>query len=107
MCIRDRCYNIVKTVQDNHKKYNNIAQLLEIIGDSPEERNLIAALSVDIPEKDSQDSILKDCIITLENISIKREINQIRNQIRFIEDNNKSLDTNLIRKLQELQKKVI
>ena len=101
------CYNIVKTVQDNHKKYNNIAQLLEIIGDSPEERNLIAALSVDIPEKDSQDSILKDCIITLENISIKREINQIRNQIRIIEDNNKSLDTNLIRKLQELQKKVI
>ena len=63
--------------------------------------------SMDIPEKDSQDSILKDCIITLENISIKREINQIRNQIRIIEDNNKSLDTNLIRKLQELQKKVI
>ena len=62
---------------------------------------------MDIPEKDSQDSILKDCIITLENISIKREINQIRNQIRIIEDNNKSLDTNLIRKLQELQKKVI
>ena len=81
--------------------------MLEIIGDSPEERNLIAALSVDIPEKDSQDSILKDCIITLQNISIKREINQIRNQIRIIEDNNKSLDTNLIRKLQELQKKVI
>ena len=101
------CYNIIKTVKDNHQKYNNIAQLLELIGDSPEERNLIAALSVDIPEKDSQDSILKDCIITLENISIKREINQIRNQIRIIEDNNKSLDTNLIRKLQELQKKVI
>ena len=101
------CYNIVKTVKDNHQKYNNIAQLLELIGDSPEERNLIAALSVDIPEKDSHDSILKDCIITLENISIKREINQIRNQIRIIEDNNKSLDTNLIRKLQELQKKVI
>ena len=101
------CYNILKTVKDNHQKYNNIAQLLELIGDSPEERNLIAALSLDIPEKDSQDSILKDCIITLENISIKREINQIRNQIRIIEDNNKSLDTNLIRKLQELQKKVI
>ena len=101
------CYNILKTVQDNHKKYNNIAQLLELIGDSPEERNLIAALSLDIPEKNSQDSIFKDCIITLENISIKREINQIRNQIRIIEDNNKSLDTSLIRKLQELQKKII
>jgi len=51
--------------------------------------------------------VLNDCIKTLEDISIKREINKIRNQIRIAEDNDNSLDTNLIRRLEELQKKVI
>jgi len=49
---------------------------------------------------------LNDCVKTLEDISIKKEISQIRNQIRIAEDNNQSLDTSLIRKLEELQKKV-
>ena len=101
------CYNIVKTIKDNKGAYNNIAQLLEFIGDSPEERNLVAALAVEVPEKKENELvILNDCIKTLEVIAIKKEISQIRNQIRIAEDNNQSLDTSLIRKLEELQKKV-
>ena len=100
------CYNIVKSIKDNRGSYNNVAQLLEFIGDSPEERNLIAALAVDRPEKENELIILNDCIKTLEDISIKKEISQIRNQIRIAEDNNQDLDTNLLRKLETLQKKV-
>ena len=80
--------------------------MLEFIGDSPEERNLVASLAVDVPEKDNEQAILSDCIKTLENISIQNEINAIRNQIRIIEDNNESLDTNLLLKLEDLRKKV-
>ena len=101
------CYNIVKSIKDHKGSYNNVAQLLEFIGDSPEERNLVAALAVDRPEKENELIILNDCIKTLENISIKKEISQIRNQIRIAEDNNQNFDTSLIRKLEELQKKVI
>lgn len=101
------CYNIVKTIKDSKGSYNNVAQLLEFIGDSPEERNLVAALAVDVPEKENELIILKDCIKTLEDISTKKEISKIRNQIRISEDNNKNLDTSLIRKLEELQKKII
>ena len=100
------CYNIVKTIKDNFENYNNVAQLLEYIGDSPEERNLVASLAVDIPEKDNEQAILADCIRALENISIQNEIDTIRNQIRIIEDNNQSLDTDLLRKLEDLRKKV-
>ena len=100
------CYNIVKSIKDNRGSYNNVAQLLEFIGDSPEERNLVAALAVDRPEKENELIILNDCIKTLEDISIKKEISQIRNQIRIAEDNNQDLDTNLLRKLETLQKKV-
>ena len=100
------CFNIVKTIKDNKGSYNNVARLLEFIGDSPEERNLVAALAVDRPEKENELIILNDCVKTLEDISIKKEISQIRNQIRIAEDNNQSLDTSLIRKLEELQKKV-
>jgi DNA primase len=101
------CYNIVKSIQENKGSYNNVAQLLEFIGNSPEERNLVAALAVDVPEKENELIILKDCIKTLENISTKKEISQIRNQIRIAEDNNQNLDTDLIRKLEELQKKTL
>jgi len=100
------CYNIVKSIKDHKGSYNNVAQLLEFIGDSPEERNLVAALAVDRPEEENELIILNDCVKTLEDISIKKEISQIRNQIRIAEDNNQSLDTSLIRKLEELQKKV-
>ena len=100
------CYNIVKTIKDNSGNYINVAQLLEFIGDSPEERNLVASLAVDVPEKDNEQAILIDCIITLENISIQNEIDAIRNQIRIVEDNNQSLDTDLLRKLETLRKKV-
>ncbi len=100
------CYNIVKSIKDNKGSYNNVAQLLEFIGDSPEERNLVAALAVDIPEKENELIILNDCLKTLEDISIKKEISQIRNQIRIAEDNNQNLDPALIRKLEELQKKI-
>ena len=101
------CYNIIKTIKDNHQKYNNVAQLLELIGDNPEERNLVAALSAEEKtDKDTELVVLNDSIKTLEDISIKREINKIRNQIRIAEDNNQNFDTSLIRKLEELQKKI-
>jgi len=100
------CYNIVKTIKEHSENYTNVAQLLEFIGDSPEERNLVASLAVDVPEKDNEEIILADCIRALENISIQNEIDTIRNQIRIIEDNNQSLDTDLLRKLEGLRKKV-
>ena len=100
------CFNIVKSIKDHKGSYNNVAQLLDFIGDSPEERNLVAALAVDRPEKENELIILNDCLKTLENISIKKEISQIRNQIRIAEDNNQDFDTNLIRKLETLQKQV-
>ena len=100
------CYNIVKSIKENKGSYNNVAQLLDYIGDRPEESNLVAALAVDRPEKENELIILNDCIKTLEDLSIKKEISQIRNQIRIAEDNNQNLDTSLIRKLEELQKKV-
>jgi len=100
------CYNIVKSIKEHKGSYHNVAQLLDFIGDSPEERNLVAALAVDRPEKENELIILNDCLKTLENISIKKEISQIRNQIRIAEDNNQDFDTNLIRKLETLQKQV-
>ena len=100
------CYNIVKTIKEHSENYTNVAQLLEFIGNSPEERNLVASLAVDVPEKDNEEIILADCIRALENISIQNEIDTIRNQIRIIEDNNQSLDTDLLRKLEDLRKKV-
>ena len=100
------CYNIVKTIKEHSENYTNVAQLLEFIGNSPEERNLVASLAVDVPEKDNEEIILADCIRALENISIQNEIDTIRNQIRIIEDNNQSLDNDLLRKLEDLRKKV-
>ena len=41
------CYNIIKSIKEHKGSYNNVAQLLEFIGDSPEERNMIAALAID------------------------------------------------------------
>ena len=101
------CYNIVKTIKEHSENYTNVAQLLEFIGNSPEERNLVASLAVDVPEKDNEEVILADCIRALENINIQNEIDTIRNQIRIAEDNNQNLDTSLIRKLEELQKKIL
>ena len=101
------CYNIVKTIKDNIGKYNNVAQLIELIGDSPEERNLIASLAVDIPEKTNEETILNDCVKTLQDISLKKEISLIRNQIRILEENDKEMDNDLLRKLESLQKKVM
>ena len=60
------CYNIIKSIKDHKGSYNNVAQLLEFIGDSPEERNLVAALAVDRPEKENELIILNDCVKTLE-----------------------------------------
>ena len=97
---------IAKTIKDNHEKYRNVAQLLEFIGDSPEERNLVASLAVDIPEQANEQAILADCVRVLENISIQNEIDSIRNQIRIIEDTDQSLDTNLLLRLEDLRKKV-
>ena len=101
------CYNIVKTIKDNVGKYNNVAQLIELVGESPEERNLVASLAIDIPEKSNEEIILSDCVKTLEDIKLKKEISSIRNQIRIMEENDKEMDNDLLRKLESLQKKVL
>ena len=68
----------------------------------------MAALSAEEKtDKDTELIILNDFIKTLEDISVKREINKIRYLIRIAEDNDSTLETKLIRKLEELQKKVI
>ena len=79
--------------------------MLEHIGDSPEQRNLVASLAVDIPEKDNEAAILSDCIETLEKISIKNEIDRIRNKIRIIEDSGKVAPKSIVLELINLQKK--
>ena len=57
--------------------------------------------------KTNEEIILNDCIKTLKDISLKKEISLIRNQIRILEENDKEMDNDLLRKLESLQKKVM
>ena len=99
------CYNIVKTIIDNSNRYKNVAQLLEYLGNAPEERNLVASLAVDVPDKENELNILSDCIETLENQKIKNKISKLRNQIRINEESGEITSEEMVLELIALQKK--
>ena len=99
-------YNVLKVLIDNSDKGYNPGQILELIGGSSEQRNLIASLAIEVPDKDYEASILKDCIATLERNPIKKEIAVLRDKIRRLEEQDASPDSSLLENLSILQKKL-
>jgi len=97
-------YNIMKSIKDHIGKYSNVAQLLEFIGSSPEERNLVALLAVDKIETENQKIILEDCIQALEREQIKKQVLDLRNEIKLIEESGKLAPEALVNKLVSLQR---
>ena len=98
--------NVLQVLTDNSDKDYNPGQILELIGGSPEQRNLIASLAIEAPDKSYESTILSDCIATLEREPIKKEIALIRDKIRKLEENNQSPDQELLSQLNTLQKKL-
>ena len=98
--------NVLKVLIDNSNKDYNPGQILELIGGSPEQRNLIASLAIDVPGEEYQSIILKDCIATLEREPIKKEIAIIRDKIRKLEEKDESPDQEILNQLNILQKKL-
>ena len=99
-------YNIMKSIKDHIGKYSNVAQLLEFIGSSPEERNLVALLAVDKIETENQKIILEDCIQALEREQIKKQVLDLRNEIKLIEESGKLAPETLVNKLVSLQRSI-
>ncbi len=97
-------YNIMKSIKDHIGKYSNVAQLLEFIGSSPEERNLVALLAVDKIETENQKIILEDCIQALEREQLKKQVLDLRNEIKIIEESGKLAPETLVNKLVSLQR---
>ena len=97
-------YNIMKSIKDHIGKYSNVAQLLEFIGSSPEERNLVALLAVAKIETENQKIILEDCIQALEREKIKKQVLDLRNEIKLIEESGKLAPEALVNKLVSLQR---
>ena len=98
--------NVLQVLTDNSDKDYNPGQILELIGGSPEQRNLIASLAIEAPDKSYESTILSDCIATLEREPIKKEIAIIRDKIRKIEEQDQSPDQALLSQLNTLQKKL-
>ena len=98
--------NALKVLIDNSDKDYNPGQILELIGGSPEQRNLIASLAIEVPDKSYESTILSDCIATLEREPIKKEIALIRDKIRKLEEQDQSPDQELLNQLSILQKKL-
>ena len=98
--------NVLKVLIDNSDKDYNPGQILELIGGSPEQRNLIASLAIEVPDKSYESTILSDCIATLEREPIKKEIALIRDKIRKLEEQDQSPDQELLSQLNALQKKL-
>ena len=98
--------NVLQVLIDNSDKDYNPGQILELIGGSPEQRNLIASLAIEAPDKSYESTILSDCIATLEREPIKKEIALIRDKIRKIEEQDQSPDQELLSQLNTLQKKL-
>ena len=98
--------NALKVLIDNSDKDYNPGQILELIGGSPEQRNLIASLAIEAPDKSYESIILSDCIATLEREPIKKDIALIRDKIRKIEEQDQSPDQELLNQLSILQKKL-
>ena len=97
-------YNILKSIKEHIGKYSNVAQLLEFIGSSPEERNLVALLAVDKIETENQKIILEDCIQALEREQLKKQVLDLRNEIKLIEESGKLAPETLVNKLVSLQR---
>ena len=98
--------NVLQVLIDNSDKDYNPGQILELIGGSPEQRNLIASLAIEVPDKSYESTILSDCIATLEREPIKKEIALIRDKIRKLEEQDQSPDQELLSQLNTLQKKL-
>ena len=98
--------NVLQVLIDNSDKDYNPGQILELIGGSPEQRNLIASLAIEVPDKSYESTILSDCIATLEREPIKKEIALIRDKIRKLEEQDQSPDQELLNQLSILQKKL-
>jgi len=98
--------NVLQVLIDNSDKDYNPGQILELIGGSPEQRNLIASLAIEVPDKSYESTILSDCIATLEREPIKKEIALIRDKIRKLEEKDQSPDQKLLNQLSTLQKKL-
>ena len=81
-------------------------QILELIGGSSEQRNLIASLAIEVPDKEYEQTILDDCISTLERNPVKKEIAILRDKIRRMEEEDTSPDKALLEELSALQKKL-
>ena len=96
-------YNVLKVLVDNSDKDYNPGQILELIGGSPEQRNLIASLAIEVPNKAYESIILEDCIKTLERQPIKKEIALLRDRIRRLEEDDSSPDKALLEELSALQ----
>tara|TARA_A100001015_G_scaffold73946_1_gene82041 strand:+ start:969 stop:1262 length:294 start_codon:yes stop_codon:yes gene_type:complete len=94
----------MKSIKDHIGKYSNVAQLLEFIGSSPEERNLVALLAVDKIETENEKIILEDCIQALEREQIKKQVLDLRNEIKLIEESGKLAPETLVNKLVSLQR---
>ena len=99
-------YNVLKVLIDNSDKGYKPGQILELIGGSPEQRNLIASLAIEVPDKEYEQTILDDCIATLERNPVKKEIAILRDKIRRMEEEDTSPDKALIEELSALQKKL-
>ena len=98
--------NVLQVLIDNSDKDYNPGQILELIGGSPEQRNLIASLAIEVTDKSYESTILSDCIATLEREPIKKEIALIRDKIRKLEEKDQSPDQELLNQLSILQKKL-
>ncbi|HJO21690.1 MAG TPA: DNA primase [Candidatus Marinimicrobia bacterium] len=99
-------HNVLKVLIDNSDKDYNPGQILELIGGSPEQRNLIASLAIEVPDKSYEPTILSDCIATLEREPIKKDIALIRDKIRKLEEQDQDPDQELLNQLSILQKKL-
>jgi len=98
--------NVLQVLIDNSDKDYNPGQILDLIGGSPEQRNLIASLAIEVPDKSYESTILSDCIATLEREPIKKDIALIRDKIRKLEEKDQSPDQELLSQLNTLQKRL-
>jgi len=98
--------NVLQVLIDNSDTDYNPGQILDLIGGSPEQRNLIASLAIEVPDKSYESTILSDCIATLEREPIKKDIALIRDKIRKLEEKDQSPDQELLSQLNTLQKRL-
>jgi len=99
-------HDVMKAISKDNGKSNNQARLLQMIGGTEEERNLIARLALTAHKKEDIDQIVRDCLLILEQEPIKKKIQLLRDKIRRLEESNSLPDARLITELNNLQKKL-